>query len=170
MLCNPHNPVGRVFDLAELQQLAELSLRHGMIVCADEIHCGLVLDPEKRHLPFAALGPEVAERTITLMAPSKTFNLAGPGLLVCGHPLGVSAPPLCAGQGGHRADDQPIRLPGRRGGLPGLRGVASGVDRLSQGQPRHAGRGFETDARRAVHGGRGGDLSRLDRHPAGRPG
>jgi len=79
MLCNPHNPVGRVFDLAELQQLAELSLRHGMIICADEIHCGLVLDPEKRHLPFAALGAEVAERTITLMAPSKTFNLAGLG-------------------------------------------------------------------------------------------
>ena len=79
MLCNPHNPVGRVFDLAELQGLAELSLRHGLIVCADEIHCGLVLDPEKRHLPFAALGPEVAERTITLMAPSKTFNLAGLG-------------------------------------------------------------------------------------------
>ena len=79
MLCNPHNPVGRVFDLAELQQLAEFSLRHGLIVCADEIHCGLVLDQGKRHLPFAALGPEVAERTITLMAPSKTFNLAGLG-------------------------------------------------------------------------------------------
>ena len=79
MLCNPHNPVGRVFDPEELQRLAELSLRRGMIVCADEIHCGLVLDPEKRHLPFAALGPEVAERTITLMAPSKTFNLAGLG-------------------------------------------------------------------------------------------
>ena len=79
MLCNPHNPVGRVFDPEELQRLAELSLRCGMIVCADEIHCGLVLDPEKRHLPFAALGPEVAERTITLMAPSKTFNLAGLG-------------------------------------------------------------------------------------------
>ena len=79
MLCNPHNPVGRVFDPEELQRLAELSLRCGMIVCADEIHCGLVLDPEKRHLPFAALGSEVAERTITLMAPSKTFNLAGLG-------------------------------------------------------------------------------------------
>jgi cysteine-S-conjugate beta-lyase len=79
MLCNPHNPVGRVFDLAELQQLAEWSLRHGVIVCADEIHCGLVLDPEKRHIPFATLGAEVAESTITLMAPSKTFNLAGLG-------------------------------------------------------------------------------------------
>ena len=79
MLCNPHNPVGRVFDPEELQRLAELSLRRGVMVCADEIHCGLVLDPEKRHLPFAALGPEVAERTITLMAPSKTFNLAGLG-------------------------------------------------------------------------------------------
>jgi cystathionine beta-lyase len=79
MLCNPHNPVGRVFDRAELEQLAEFSLRHEMIVCADEIHCGLVLDPEKRHIPFATLGEEVAARTITLMAPSKTFNLAGLG-------------------------------------------------------------------------------------------
>jgi len=79
MLCNPHNPVGRVFDPEELQRLAELSLRRGMIVCADEIHCGLVLDPERPHIPFATLGRDVAERTITLMAPSKTFNLAGLG-------------------------------------------------------------------------------------------
>jgi cystathionine beta-lyase len=79
MLCNPHNPVGRVFDLAELRQLAEFSLRRGLLVCADEIHCGLVLDPEKRHIPFATLGREIAERTVTLMAPSKTFNLAGLG-------------------------------------------------------------------------------------------
>jgi cystathionine beta-lyase len=79
MLCNPHNPVGRVFDRAELEQLAEFSLRRGLLVCADEIHCGLVLDPDKRHIPLGTLGPEVAERTITLMAPSKTFNLAGLG-------------------------------------------------------------------------------------------
>ena len=79
MLCNPHNPVGRVFERPELVKLAELCLEAGMIVCADEIHCGLVLDPAKRHIPFATLGHEVAERTITLMAPSKTFNLAGLG-------------------------------------------------------------------------------------------
>jgi cysteine-S-conjugate beta-lyase len=79
MLCNPHNPVGRVFDRRELERLAELCLRREMVICADEIHCGLLLDPARRHLPIATLGPEVAERTITLMAPSKTFNLAGLG-------------------------------------------------------------------------------------------
>ncbi|MCU0559449.1 MAG: PatB family C-S lyase [Desulfobacterales bacterium] len=79
MLCNPHNPVGRVFDRAELQQLAQLCLRRELVICADEIHCGLLLDPDKRHIPMAALGPEVAARTITLMSPSKTFNLAGLG-------------------------------------------------------------------------------------------
>jgi cysteine-S-conjugate beta-lyase len=79
MLCNPHNPVGRVFEQSELVKLAELCLEADMVICADEIHCGLVLDPGKHHIPFATLGPEVAERTITLMAPSKTFNLAGLG-------------------------------------------------------------------------------------------
>jgi cystathionine beta-lyase len=68
-----------VFEQGELEELAELCLQTDMTVCADEIHCGLVLDPGKRHIPFATLGPEVAERTITLMAPSKTFNLAGLG-------------------------------------------------------------------------------------------
>ncbi|MGE5258921.1 MAG: MalY/PatB family protein [Hyphomicrobiales bacterium] len=79
LLCNPHNPVGRVFDRPELEALAEWSLGAGITVCADEIHCGLVLDPERRHIPFASLGRDIAERTITLMAPSKTFNLAGLG-------------------------------------------------------------------------------------------
>jgi cystathionine beta-lyase len=79
LLCNPHNPVGRVFGRSELETLAEWCLRAGIIVCTDEIHCGLVLDPGKAHIPFATLGREVAERTITLMAPSKTFNLPGLG-------------------------------------------------------------------------------------------
>ena len=79
LLCNPHNPVGRVFDRPELERLAEQCLSRGIVICADEIHCGLVLDPAKRHLPIAALAPEVAQNSITLMAPSKTFNLAGLG-------------------------------------------------------------------------------------------
>jgi cystathionine beta-lyase len=79
LLCNPHNPVGRVFDRQELQRLADLCLARGIVICADEIHCGLVLDPGKQHLPIATLGPELAQRTITLMAPSKTYNLAGLG-------------------------------------------------------------------------------------------
>jgi cysteine-S-conjugate beta-lyase len=79
LLCNPHNPVGRVFDRAELERLAELSAAADLVVCADEIHCGLVLDPGTDHVAFATLGPEAARRSITLMAPSKTFNLAGLG-------------------------------------------------------------------------------------------
>ncbi|MBI5580574.1 MAG: putative C-S lyase [Deltaproteobacteria bacterium] len=79
MLCNPHNPVGRVFDRGELQGLADFCLQRGIVICADEIHCGLLLDPGKRHIPIATLGSEVAQSTITLMAPSKTFNTAGLG-------------------------------------------------------------------------------------------
>jgi cystathionine beta-lyase len=80
ILCNPHNPVGRVFSREELQRISEICLRHQLIICSDEIHCDLVYS-ESCHIPIAALGPEVAERTVTLMAPSKTFNVAG---LECG--------------------------------------------------------------------------------------
>lgn len=76
LLCNPHNPVGRVFDESELTQMAELCLRHDLRICSDEIHGDLVFSGH-RHRPIAALAPEVAARTITLMAPSKTFNIAG---------------------------------------------------------------------------------------------
>ncbi|HRP96766.1 MAG TPA: PatB family C-S lyase [Rhodocyclaceae bacterium] len=75
MLCNPHNPVGRVFGRDELTWIAALAERHDLVVCSDEIHCGLVLDPAQPHLPLAALDPSVARRTITLMAPSKTWNI-----------------------------------------------------------------------------------------------
>src|SRR3989441_2203235 len=76
LLCNPHNPVGRVFTRDELTQLAEVCLRRGLAIVADEIHCELTLGSQ-RHTPIASLAPEIADRTITLMAPSKTFNLAG---------------------------------------------------------------------------------------------
>jgi cystathionine beta-lyase len=79
LLCNPHNPTGRVFNRQELTTVAELCLRKNIIICSDEIHCELILDQEKQHLPTATLGPEIAARTITLMAPSKTFNLPGLG-------------------------------------------------------------------------------------------
>ncbi|HRD34879.1 MAG TPA: PatB family C-S lyase [Rhodocyclaceae bacterium] len=75
MLCNPHNPVGRVFDDDELGWLADLAERRDLIICSDEIHCGLVLDPDHPHRPIAALNDAVAARTITLMAPSKTWNI-----------------------------------------------------------------------------------------------
>lgn len=79
LLCHPHNPVGRCWNRQELLDLADFAEQNDLIVCSDEIHCGLILDPEKRHIPFAALSPEAAKRSITLMAPSKTFNVPGLG-------------------------------------------------------------------------------------------
>lgn len=79
LLCHPHNPIGRAWDEEELGRIAELARRHDCIVCSDEIHCGLLLGEGARHRPFAAAHPGIAERTITLMAPSKTFNVPGLG-------------------------------------------------------------------------------------------
>ena len=78
ILCNPHNPTGRAYTRTELTQMAELSLRHNLVICSDEIHCDLLLDGTQ-HIPLASLAPEIGERTITLMAPSKTFNVPGLG-------------------------------------------------------------------------------------------
>ena len=79
LLCSPHNPAGRVFTREELSTLAEICKRHNLVICSDEIHCELILDEDKEHIPTATLSPEVEERTITLMAPSKTFNIPGLG-------------------------------------------------------------------------------------------
>ncbi len=79
MLCNPHNPVGRVWSRSELAQIADLAESHDLIICSDEIHAGLILDKDKRHIPIATLSPEMARRTITLQAPSKTYNIPGLG-------------------------------------------------------------------------------------------
>ncbi len=78
-LCHPHNPTGRVWTEDELWQIAALAEKHDLVVCSDEIHNGLLLDPGCRHRVFASLSPELAARTITLMAPSKTFNIPGLG-------------------------------------------------------------------------------------------
>jgi cystathionine beta-lyase len=75
MLCNPQNPTGRVFRREELEGLAEVVLRHRLWVVSDELHADLVL--EGRHVPFASLGDEVAQRTLTLYGPTKAFNIAG---------------------------------------------------------------------------------------------
>jgi len=77
LLCHPHNPVGRAWREDELWQLAALAEKYDLVVCSDEIHCDLTLNGT--HQPFATLAPEIAARTITLMAPSKTFNIAGLG-------------------------------------------------------------------------------------------
>src|ERR671924_1334916 len=76
LLCNPHNPVGRVFERAELEGMAAACARHDAWIIADEIHCDLMLDG-RRHVPIATLSAEIEARTVTFLAPSKTFNLPG---------------------------------------------------------------------------------------------
>lgn len=78
LLCHPHNPIGRSFTEKELTHLAEICLRHNIVICSDEIHNELLLG-EATHIPTAALNPEIAQQCITLIAPSKTFNIPGLG-------------------------------------------------------------------------------------------
>lgn len=79
LLCNPHNPAGTVFTKEEQEKLLEICLKNDIVICSDEIHCDLLLDKTKNHLSIATLSPEAAQHTITLLAPSKTFNIAGLG-------------------------------------------------------------------------------------------
>lgn len=79
MLCSPHNPTGRTFTRDELARLAAFAIRHDLLVLADEIHGDLLAEGIEHHT-FTAAAPEAADRTVTLIAPSKTFNLAGMGL------------------------------------------------------------------------------------------
>ncbi|QUX96909.1 aspartate aminotransferase [Marinomonas sp. CT5] len=78
LLCNPHNPGGTVYTKKELLSIHSLAKKHDLVVVSDEIHCDLILD-DLPHIPFASLNKDAANRTITLMAPSKTFNIAGLG-------------------------------------------------------------------------------------------
>ena len=77
MLCNPYNPAGTVFTKAELEQLGAFCLKHDLAICSDEIHADLLLSPTVKHIPIASLNEALAQKSITLMAPSKTFNIAG---------------------------------------------------------------------------------------------
>ena len=79
ILCNPHNPLARVWRREELVRLGDFCVRHQLVLCSDEIHCDLILDPALPHIPAASLSPELAARTVTLMAPSKTYNVPGLG-------------------------------------------------------------------------------------------
>ena len=76
IISNPHNPVGRVWTPEELNNLADICLKNNILIISDEIHCDLVL-PGFTHTPIASLSEKIADNTITLIAPSKTFNLAG---------------------------------------------------------------------------------------------
>ncbi|SPZ65365.1 Cystathionine beta-lyase PatB [Serratia quinivorans] len=79
LLCNPQNPGGTVYRRQELLEHHEFALAHELTVCSDEIHCDLLLEPGGEHIPFATLNEDAAQRSITLMSPSKTFNIAGLG-------------------------------------------------------------------------------------------
>lgn len=76
ILCHPQNPLGHVFDRAELERIAELAAKHDLVVIADEIHADIVM-PGHRHIPFESLGRDVSSRTVTVTSSSKAFNLAG---------------------------------------------------------------------------------------------
>ena len=76
IFCNPHNPIGKVWDLQTLERIAELCIKHDVLVVSDEIHCDLT-HISHAYIPFASLSEEIADRTITCIAPTKAFNLAG---------------------------------------------------------------------------------------------
>ncbi|MCM3714174.1 pyridoxal phosphate-dependent aminotransferase [Alkalihalobacillus oceani] len=76
ILCHPHNPVGRVWKQDELEKLAAICKKHDLLVVSDEIHADLLFKGQQ-HIPFASLNKDASERTLTCLAPSKTFNLAG---------------------------------------------------------------------------------------------
>ena len=77
LLCNPYNPGGTVFTKKELKKLGKICTKYNILICSDEIHADLIINPKAKHIPIASLNEELQNRTITLMAPSKTFNIAG---------------------------------------------------------------------------------------------
>ncbi|KMV30729.1 aspartate aminotransferase [Photobacterium swingsii] len=79
LLCNPLNPGGTVYNRQELTQTLAFAQQHDLLVCSDEIHSDLILDEHASHIPFASLNEQAAQRSVTLIAPSKTFNIAGLG-------------------------------------------------------------------------------------------
>ncbi len=82
MLCNPYNPAGTVFTREELEKLLVICQKNNVVICSDEIHSDLILDDYKRHIPIASLSQVAENMTVTLLAPSKTFNIAGLGCSV----------------------------------------------------------------------------------------
>ena len=76
LLCNPHNPIGKIWDEESLEKIAALANKHNVIVVSDEIHCDLT-DPDLKYVPFASLDEKLSNNSITCISPSKTFNIAG---------------------------------------------------------------------------------------------
>lgn len=100
MLCNPQNPGGTVYRREELLAQHEFARKHDLIVCSDEIHCELLLEPGLKHIPFASLNEDAAQRSITLMSPSKTFNIAGLGASMAVIPNAAMRQQLCKARQG----------------------------------------------------------------------
>ncbi|MAT05441.1 MAG: aminotransferase [Acidimicrobiaceae bacterium] len=119
ILCHPHNPLGHGFDVPELERIAEIALRHDLVVVSDEIHADLTL-PGHTHVPFASLSSEVAARTITVTSASKAFNLAGLRWAV------VHA-------GDREFHDALDALPGHYLGAPNLMGVTAAAAAWTEG-------------------------------------
>lgn len=148
LLCNPQNPSGRVYTHAELEDLAAFAESHDLTLVSDEIHAGLILEPGCRHRPIASLAPAIARRSITLMAPTKTYNMpglgcafaiipdaelrrrfkaAGAGVLAHVGPLAITAAEAAYRHGGpwleallHRLRANRDRLQAAIDGMPGL--------------------------------------------------
>jgi cystathionine beta-lyase len=112
ILCSPHNPVGRVWTENELSALGELCLSRGLCIVSDDIHCDLVM-PGSRFVPLAPVSGELAQSTLTVLAPSKTFNIPGVG----------SAFAVIPNPGLRRA----FRLAGEKTALLNIGGVYNGV-------------------------------------------
>ena len=82
MFCNPHNPTGRIYEQSELERVAEVTLASGALLVSDEIHCGILLDEDRPHFSVAGFDPDLAQRSITLHAPTKAYNMPGLGVAV----------------------------------------------------------------------------------------
>lgn len=119
LLCNPHNPSGRVLTRAELEGIAAIAIEHDLVVVADEIWMDIVY-PGHRHIPFATLGPEVAARTITMTSATKSFNLGGVRCAV-------------AIFGSQALRDQFDSLPARIRGVPSTLGIRATIAAWTDG-------------------------------------
>ena len=134
-LCNPHNPVGRVFTREELTAMAELCLRHDLTIISDEIHCDLLFSGAQ-HIPIASLSPELAAAHDHAHRAEQDLQHRRPLLLGRHHPRPGAAPALQGRRGRDRAERQSHGVCGRAGRVSRRRAVADRVPALSGGQSR----------------------------------
>ena len=124
LLCHPHNPVGRCWNEDELRDLAAFAEENDLVVCSDEIHCGLILDADKRHIPFASLSPRRREAQHHADGAVENLQHPRPRLRLRGDSRCRAAPAFPARHGRHRAACECPRPRGLRSRLPRLRRLA----------------------------------------------